>query len=72
MRVTAASVYCVFSPLLEGTYYVSVAVHTWEDTRMYDYHDRLYPFRVLPSEGGRYGIVTLKGEWSWNGEKGGA
>jgi hypothetical protein len=54
-------------PLLEGAYYVSVAVHDWEDTRMYDYHDRLYPFRVLPSEGERYGIVTLKGGWSWNG-----
>jgi hypothetical protein len=53
-------------PLLEGTYYVSVAAHNWEDTEMYDYHDRLYPFRVLPSEGERYGIVTLKGEWSWN------
>jgi lipopolysaccharide transport system ATP-binding protein len=55
-------------PLLEGTYYVSVAVHDWEDTRMYDYHDRRYPFRVLPSGGERYGIVTLKGGWSWNGE----
>ena len=49
--------------LLGGTYYVSVAVHNWEDTRTYDYHDRLYPFRVLPSEGERYGILTLKGEW---------
>jgi len=54
-------------PLLEGAYYLSVAVHNWEDTRMFDYHNRLYPFRVLPSEGERYGIVTLKGEWSWNG-----
>jgi lipopolysaccharide transport system ATP-binding protein len=53
-------------PLLEGTYYVSVAAHNWEDTEMYDYHDRLYPFRVLPSGGERYGVVTLKGEWSWN------
>jgi len=55
-------------PLLEGTYHVSVAVHNWEDTKMYDYHDRLYPFRVLPSEGERYGIVTLEGGWSWNVE----
>jgi hypothetical protein len=51
-------------PLLEGTYAVSVSAHNWEDTEMYDYHDRLYPFRVLPSEGERYGIVTLEGEWS--------
>jgi lipopolysaccharide transport system ATP-binding protein len=55
-------------PLLEGAYYVSVAVHNWEDTRMFDYHDRLYPFRVLPSQGERYGIVTLRGEWSRNDE----
>jgi lipopolysaccharide transport system ATP-binding protein len=54
-------------PLLEGTFYVSVAAHNWEDTEMYDYHDRLYPFRILPSEGERYGLVTLEGTWSWNG-----
>ena len=57
-------------PLLEGTYYVSVAAYNWEDTEMYDYHDRLYPFRVLPSEGERYGIVTLKGEWEVEIERG--
>ena len=50
-------------PLLEGIYYLSVAVHDWEDTRMFDYHDRLYPFRVLPSEGERYGMITLGGTW---------
>jgi len=52
-------------PLLEGLYYVSVSSHNWEDTNMYDYHDRLYPFRVLPSEGERYGVVTLEGKWDW-------
>ena len=51
-------------PLLEGTYTVSVSVHNWEDTQGFDYHDRLYSFRVLPSEGERYGVVTLGGEWS--------
>ncbi len=51
-------------PLLEGLYHISVAAHNWADTEMYDYHDRLYPFRVLPSEKERYGIVTLRGEWS--------
>ncbi len=50
-------------PLLEGLYHISVAVHNWADTEMYDYHDRLYTFRVLPSEGERYGIITLRGEW---------
>jgi lipopolysaccharide transport system ATP-binding protein len=55
-------------PLLEGKYYISVSAHNWEDTQGFDYHDRLYVFRVLPSEGERYGIVTLNGEWSWHGE----
>ena len=57
-------------PLLEGTYAVSVAAHNWEDTEMYDYHDRLYPFRVLRLAGEHYGMVTLKGEWSWNEQMG--
>jgi lipopolysaccharide transport system ATP-binding protein len=53
-------------PLLEGTYFLSVAVHNWEDTRMFDYHDRGYSFRVLPSREERYGIVTFNGKWSWD------
>jgi lipopolysaccharide transport system ATP-binding protein len=56
-----------FLPLLEGTYYLTVAVHDWEDTHMFDCHDRLYPFRVLPTSGERYGVVTLQGGWHWNG-----
>jgi ABC-type polysaccharide/polyol phosphate transport system ATPase subunit len=56
-----------FLPLLEGTYYLTVAVHDWEDTHMFDYHDRLYSFRVLPTPGERYGLVTLQGEWHWDG-----
>jgi ABC-type polysaccharide/polyol phosphate transport system ATPase subunit len=55
-------------PLLEGTYTVSVSAHNWEDTQGFDYHDRLYTFRVLPSEREHYGIVTLCGEWSWHSE----
>jgi lipopolysaccharide transport system ATP-binding protein len=51
-------------PLLEGVYRVSVDAHNWRDTQTFDYHDRLYSFRVLPSKGERYGIVTLKGKWS--------
>jgi lipopolysaccharide transport system ATP-binding protein len=53
-------------PLLEGRYFVSVATHSWEDTEMYDYHDRLYPFQMLHSKGERYGILSLKGKWTWN------
>ena len=51
-------------PLLEGTYYISVSSHNWEDTEMYDYHDRLYPFRVVRLTGEQYGILTLRGKWS--------
>jgi lipopolysaccharide transport system ATP-binding protein len=53
-------------PLLEGAYRVSAAVHNWRDTEMYDYHDRLYPFRVARSEGEKHGIVAIGGEWSWD------
>jgi len=58
-------------PLLEGSYYVTVAVHDQEEKIMYDYHERMYPFRILPSlKRERYGIVTLKGKWTWNGQGG--
>jgi hypothetical protein len=51
-------------PLLEGRYFVSAAVHNWEDTEIYDYHDRAYPFWVVRDKGEIYGVVTLLGEWS--------
>ncbi len=50
-------------PLLEGVYHVSVAVHNRADTEMYDYHDRLYSFRVLPGTAERYGLITVNGVW---------
>jgi len=51
-------------PLLEGTYLLSVAVHEKSDIEMYDYQDRLYPFRVYPGQSlERYGLVTLNGSW---------
>jgi hypothetical protein len=53
-------------PLMEGAYYVSVAAHNQADTVMYDYHDRLYTFRVRQvGKGERYGLVSLRGEWEW-------
>ena len=55
-------------PLLEGRYYISVAAHNWEDTEMYDYQDRAYTFRAEHNQGERYGVVTLQGGWSWNGQ----
>jgi lipopolysaccharide transport system ATP-binding protein len=55
-------------PLLEGTYLVSAAIHNQADTVMYDYHDRLYTFRVRQVEKGeRYGLVSMAGRWEWNG-----
>jgi len=53
-------------PLLDGVYFVSVSTHDSRDTEMYDYHDRLYGFRVLQSARTCYGIVSMRGEWSWN------
>jgi ABC-type polysaccharide/polyol phosphate transport system ATPase subunit len=54
-----------YLPLLEGLYYFSVAVTNQNDTEMYDYHDRAYPFRVINYIGVRekYGLMTLRGEW---------
>jgi lipopolysaccharide transport system ATP-binding protein len=55
-------------PLVEGTYLLSVSAHNRMDTVMYDYHDRLYAFRVceFDSRAGR-GVVTLRGDWRWEG-----
>jgi hypothetical protein len=55
---------------MEGTYLLSVALHNRADTVMYDYHDRLYLFRVRQvGTGERYGLVTMKGTWDWKAEK---
>jgi hypothetical protein len=56
-----------YLPLLEGLYHISVAVLNHNDTEMFDYHDRCYPFRVV-SNGRvreRYGMMTLQGEWMY-------
>lgn len=53
-------------PLLEGFYQVSVSAHNQSDTEMYDYHDRVYGFRVMNRSGivrERYGLLTFQGEW---------
>ena len=52
--------------LLDGSYQISVASTNWEDTEMFDYHDRVYPFRVAnigSKDKETYGVVTLRGEW---------
>ncbi|MDY7076358.1 MAG: ABC transporter ATP-binding protein [Chloroflexota bacterium] len=57
-------------PLMEGTYFLSVSAHNRPDTVMYDYHDRLYTFKVRQVEKGeRYGLVSLEGKWEWHNER---
>jgi lipopolysaccharide transport system ATP-binding protein len=53
-------------PLLEGLYYISVSAHNREETEMYDYHDRMYSFGVLPGAKERYGMITVGGKWRWD------
>lgn len=56
-------------PLLEGLYQVTAAVVNREDTDIFDYHDRLYPFRVINHSGRikeRYGFIALEGSWKCN------
>ncbi|MBN2391076.1 MAG: ABC transporter ATP-binding protein [Anaerolineae bacterium] len=51
-------------PLLEGSYAVSVAVVNSDDSETYDYHDRLYPFRVRAVENEKqHGVIDLGGHW---------
>jgi lipopolysaccharide transport system ATP-binding protein len=53
-------------PLLEGLYHISVAVVNQDDSETYDYHDRIYPFRVVnqgKEQVERYGLITLNGLW---------
>jgi len=55
-------------PLLPGTYIVTVAAVDRATQETYDYHDRAYSFRVYPGVSlEQYGLVTLNGEWRWNG-----
>ncbi len=52
--------------LLEGLYSFTVATVNQEDTVIYDYHDRLYAFRVNnhgENVSERYGLMTMRGEW---------
>ena len=55
---------------LDGKYFVSVAVTDWADTEIFDYHNRLYPFRI-DNRGTnmheRYGLMTAGGEWRFSG-----
>ncbi len=53
-------------PLLEGLYHFTVAATNAEDTEIYDYHDRAYPFRVIGDVGTlqeRYGLLSIDAKW---------
>jgi len=54
-----------YLPLLEGLYHFSVAVVNQDDSEIFDYHDRAYPFRVVNylANSEKYGLMTLSGEW---------
>jgi ABC-type sugar transport system ATPase subunit len=53
-------------PFLEGLYRFSVAATNSSDAEMFDYHDRVYAFRI-DNHGWdvaeKYGMITLGGEW---------
>ncbi|MCL5951098.1 MAG: ABC transporter ATP-binding protein [Chloroflexi bacterium] len=60
-------------PLLDGLYYISVAVHPKDGLVMHDFHDRAYTFRVINVNGKvkeQYGLFSLGGTWkhtpSWS------
>jgi len=50
-------------PLLEGTYLVSLSISDRHIVEMFDYHEQMHPFQVLPSFHKRYGLMTLNGEF---------
>jgi len=51
-------------PLLEGTYYLTAAIHNTTDTRVYDYQEFAYRFRVhLGSVAERYGTIYIPAHW---------
>ncbi|MBU1661440.1 MAG: ABC transporter ATP-binding protein [Chloroflexi bacterium] len=59
-------------PLLDGKYHITVAVTDWNDTEIFDYHNRLYPFRVDNYDAQniqeRYGLMAIGGDWHFLGE----
>lgn len=53
-------------PLIEGAYALSVAITNANDSIMYDYHDRAYPFRVYQGASlETHGLIAMNGQWSW-------
>ena len=47
-----------------GSYLLSVATHDREESRAYDYHDRLYPFEIASDGGTTFaGLLSLARRW---------
>lgn len=58
---------CERLPLLAGLYQVSVAAVNKENTELFDYHDRLYSFRVVNDPKKvkeNLGLFTFDGNWA--------
>lgn len=58
---------CHALPLLAGLYQVSVAVASKDNAELFDYHDRLYAFRVVNDPKKvkeNLGLITLHGHWT--------
>ena len=56
-------------PLLEGLYSFSIAVVNQDESEVFDYHDRIYSFRVINQETHtkeRYGLLSLSGKWNFD------
>lgn len=56
-------------PLLEGRYAFTIAITNRDDTELFDYHERLYSFRVDnhgQDVNERYGLLVLDGRWQFN------
>jgi len=52
--------------LLDGVYLISVSAHSPNGQAIYDYHDRVYKFRVTNTgrtTQERYGLITTRGRW---------
>ncbi len=57
--------------LIQGTYYLSVAVYDYDLQTPFDHHEQLYPFMVVPGEcQEEYGVLHLPAQWFYEGKHG--
>lgn len=55
-------------PLMPGTYYLSVALHSADEREAYDYFNLGYMFRVtLGDSAPHLGAVLIPAQWEWSG-----